>query len=127
MGDVNALTDPVWCDQAVLSGIAVNLQDAVEALQFPFSMLPAPTWGMVKTTPGGTAPPHGRSSRASAQKNPVLVFLAPKSRTKARVSSMNRLGGPLQISDQRIVDGEELEGGTKQCCFPSFSYQGSDR
>lgn len=43
----------------------------------------------MKATPGGAPPPHGRSSRASAQKYPVLVLREPGSSTGARVSSMN--------------------------------------
>lgn len=38
--------DPVRCDQAVVSGIAVDLQDAAEALQDPLGVLPAPTRGI---------------------------------------------------------------------------------
>ena len=45
IGKLYARTDPVRCNQAVVSGIAVDLQNAAKALQYPFSMLPAPTWG----------------------------------------------------------------------------------
>ena len=45
----------------------------------------------MKATPGGAPPPQGRSSRASAQKYPVLVLRVPGSSTGARVSSMKSL------------------------------------
>jgi hypothetical protein len=46
IGKLDAWTDPVRCNQAVVSGIAVDLQDAAKALQYPFSMLPATTGGI---------------------------------------------------------------------------------
>ena len=43
MLQLDARSDAVRSDQAVVSGIAVDLQDATEALQYPFGVLPAPT------------------------------------------------------------------------------------
>jgi len=39
-------TDPVRCDQAVVSGISIDLQDAAKALQYPLGMLSAATRGI---------------------------------------------------------------------------------
>ena len=46
IGKLDARTDPVGCDQAVVSCIAVDLEDAAEALQDAFGMLPAATGGI---------------------------------------------------------------------------------
>ena len=46
MRELDAGTDPVRSDQAVISGIAVNLQNAAKTLQDPLGMLPAPTVGI---------------------------------------------------------------------------------
>lgn len=54
---LDARPDPVRCDQAVVSGIAVDLQDAAKALQDPFGMLPAAT--------GGIGEDHARWRRAA--------------------------------------------------------------
>ena len=48
MRQSDARTDPVGCDQAVVSGIAVDLQYATKALQYPFGMLPAATGGITE-------------------------------------------------------------------------------
>jgi hypothetical protein len=39
---LDAASRPVMCYQPVVSGIAVHLQDAAEALQYPLGMLPTP-------------------------------------------------------------------------------------
>ena len=46
MRELDARTDPVRSDQSVVSGIAVDLQNAAKALQYPLGMLPAPTGGI---------------------------------------------------------------------------------
>lgn len=46
LGELDAGPDAVRGDQAVVSGIAVDLQDAAEALQYPFGMLTAASWGI---------------------------------------------------------------------------------
>jgi hypothetical protein len=38
IGKPNVRADTVRCDQPVVSGIAIDLQDAGEALQYPFGM-----------------------------------------------------------------------------------------
>lgn len=43
---LDARTGPVRCAQVIASGIAVDLQDATEALQDPLGVLPSPTGGM---------------------------------------------------------------------------------
>src|SRR5690606_15678720 len=80
IGELDTRTDAAGRDQPIVAGITVDLQNAAKALQYPFGM---------KATPGGAVPFQGRSSRAKAQKYPVLVFRAPGSSTGARVSSMN--------------------------------------
>ncbi len=100
------------CDQAVVSGIAVDLQDAAEALQYPFGMLPAPT--------GGIGEDNTRWSRAApgsiiAGKRPeVSGFGLSRPRIENRGAGLvhEQLGGPLQVGHQRIMDGAKFEGGT---------------
>src|SRR5690606_1443634 len=38
IGERNTRTDATWCDQPVVTGIAVHLQDAGKALQYLFGM-----------------------------------------------------------------------------------------
>ena len=86
IGKPDGGSSPVGLDQAVVPGIAVRransppdclltlltLQDAGEALQNGVGILLGSRPGAeVKATPGGAAPPQGRSSRASARKYPV--------------------------------------------------------
>lgn len=62
IGRLDVRTDPVRCDQAVVSGISIHLQDATEALQYPFSMLPAATVGT------GEGQPRASPSRSASQR-----------------------------------------------------------
>src|SRR5690606_7792069 len=57
IGKLDAGADAIRRNQAVVSGIAVDLQDATKALQYPFGMLSAPT--------GGIGEDHARWRRAA--------------------------------------------------------------
>ena len=88
---LDARTDPVRCDQAVVSGIAVDLQDAAEALQYPFGVLSSPT--------GGVGEGYARRQCAAprsvvASQSPEVSGLGlsgPGVEDGARVSSMKSL------------------------------------
>ena len=75
--------------QAMVASVAIDLQDTGEAAQESLGM-DAPVSRCVQVNhPRGSGPFQPRSSRASAQRNPVLVRPRPGSSTGARVSSMN--------------------------------------
>lgn len=63
----------------------------------------------MKATPGGPPPPHGRSSRASAQKYPVFGFAGARIEDWRTGLVHEQLGGPLQIGDQSVEDRAKLE------------------
>lgn len=68
MGELDAGSDPVRGDQAVVSGVSVNLQDAAEALQDAVCMLPAATGGIVE----------GHTRRRRAAPGPVITRQGPE-------------------------------------------------
>ncbi len=87
--------------EALVAGIAVHLQDAVEACEQPLGMragaargvgehddAPCRAIGPSDNGACGSPPPQGRSSLAIAQRQPVLVLPRPGSSTGIVVSSM---------------------------------------
>lgn len=110
IGKLDAGADAVRCNQAVVSGITADLQDAAKALQYPFGMLSAPT--------GGIGEDHARWRRAAPR--PVVAGKRPKvsglSLSGPRVEDRDtglvheEFGGALQIGHQRVMDGPEFEG-----------------
>ncbi|MDB5659715.1 MAG: hypothetical protein JWS10_2330 [Cypionkella sp.] len=80
IGQLNAGAYPIRCDQAVISGIAVHLQDATKALQYPFGMQPAST--------GCIGEGHGR--RCFAAPRSLMACKCPE------VSSFGLLGPRIE-------------------------------
>lgn len=108
---LDARTDPVRCNQSVVSGIAVDLQNAAEALQYPFGMLPTPTGGIGE----------GNARWCCAAPWPVIAgerlevsgLRLSRPRVEDRRTGLiyEQLGGPLQVYHQRVIDGAKFEGG----------------
>ena len=110
--ELDGWTYPARCDQAVVSGVAVDLQDAAKTLQDPFGMLPAPT--------GGIGEDHTRWRRPAprsviAGQRPEVSRLGlsrPWVEDWGARLVHEELGGPLQVRHQRVMDREEFIGGT---------------
>lgn len=111
IGKLDTRTDPVRCNQSVVSGISIRLQDTSKALQYPLGMLPAPT--------GGIGEDHARWCRAAPW--PVITGQGPevsglglsRPRVKDRGARLihEELGGSLQVGHQRLMYRAEFEGG----------------
>lgn len=92
IGELNVGIDAVRCYQPIISRVAVNLNDAREPLQYPFSMLPATAGREVKATPDGAPPPEGRSSWPKPSSIRSWFYgNRDQPSTGARISSMNSL------------------------------------
>lgn len=115
-GKPNVRADTVRCDQPVVSGIAIDLQDAGEAPQYPFGM----------NTPATRRIGEGHTRRCPAAPWAIIPRKSPEVSDLglAGTGVQNRstgliheqLGRALQVGDQCIEDGAQFE-----CCSPTQS------
>ena len=111
IGKPDGRASPVGLDQAVVTGIAVHLQDAGEAMQNVIGILPA--------APRRLGEGHARRGRATpraiipGQSPEVSSFGLACLRIKNRCPRFNheQLGGSLQIGDQGRKHRLQLIGG----------------
>ena len=91
--------------QPVVAGIAVNLEDAVEAGEELFAMFTTAPGRIEVDDAGRIGSAPGPSSRARAHSQPVFVLPRPGSSTGARVSSMNSFEDIFRCQTSRSVTG----------------------
>lgn len=109
IGKPNVRANAVWCDQPVVSGIAVDLQDTGEALQYSFGMEPTPTRSIGEgDTWGSASVPRTIIPR---QRPKVSGLGLARAGIKYRSTGLvhEQLGRALQVGNQRIEDGTQLE------------------
>src|SRR5690606_36055020 len=111
IGKPNVRSDTLRRDQSIVSGIAVNLQNAGESLQYPFCML-SPATGRIGegNARGSSAAPWTIISRQSPE---VSGFGLTGSGIEHRSSGLvhEELARTFQVGNQGIEDGTQFEGG----------------
>lgn len=111
IGKLDVGTDTFRCDQAIISGVSIDLKDACEPLQYPLGMEPAATWCIGKGYPWRrTATPRsiitGQGPEVSG------LGLAGARIENWRTSLVHeQLRRPLQVGDESVEDRAKFE-----CC-----------
>ncbi len=104
IGKPNFRANALWCDQPVISGIAIDLQDTGEALQYSFCMNTSSTRGIGEGHAWwSTAAPWAIIPR----QRPEVSDVGPAGTgIKKRGTGLvhEQLGRALQIGTQRIED-----------------------
>ena len=90
-GELDTRSDAAGGNQSVIAGIAIHLQDAAKALQYPFGMKATSAGGMGEGNAWWRRAPPGLIIAGQRPEVTCLGFRAPGSSTGARVSSMNNL------------------------------------
>lgn len=112
VGQLNARARPVRHDQPVVSGIAVHLQDAAEALQNPLGMLPSPTRCIGKAHTRRCCAAPGSIIAGERPELSGLGLLGPRIENRCAGFVHEEFCGPFQIGHQGIEDRAQLKGGT---------------
>src|SRR6218665_3096149 len=110
IGKLNVWADTLWRNQPVVSGIAIDLQDTGEALQYPFCMNAPATRRIGEGDAGrSTAAPWAIITRQCPEVS-GLGFAGTGIENRSTGLVHEQLGRALQVGDQCIEDGPRFIG-----------------